>query len=206
MRRETDRQARIERAARARISSLGYLLRRELLTWIGEAKSQGEDFDEWIRDSKNAGTLFKATDLAVARGHEMMTLLAEAPDPLAHAVRSMYVHLLEGVRRLRDYSKMGRPFEGTDIFKWVDLRTAAENDLRDCLAQLENHVIEPALLNEELILKRRRDAEGFDATLKELVRRELEELDEEDRQKAAVEAPAPPAAGVRSLWWRRLLR
>src|SRR5262245_18394919 len=50
IRRERAQQARLERSAVVRISGIAYLLRRQILAWVGSAKPEEMFFDRWIEN------------------------------------------------------------------------------------------------------------------------------------------------------------
>lgn len=190
LRREWARQRQLERAAAARISALGFKLRRQVLAWVG---GSDDDFDEWISDAKNNGTFLAELQRAEGYATAMMDLIGDAPKSVGFGVRSTYVHLLEGIRRVQWYARQVAPFSSERIWEIVDTRGHAEDDFRDVARILKEQVIEMLLLNEEASLARLRADDTFDANIGRLARAIIAE---EEAKAIAVEpqTPLPPPA------------
>lgn len=145
-------------ATAARMSALGYLLHRELRTWIGDVPDDEERIEMWTRDSQNAGTLAERIGAARSLLLEMMSLLADASAAKAAPLREAFVHFLEGSRRIQAYASQSRPSSAA-LFDWIQLRADAHADFRECIGALERGAIEPGLLNAETISRRTRAQE-----------------------------------------------
>lgn len=50
--REFRRDAESQRMAEARISSIGFLLRRQLLVWVGQTSSSSNAFETWPQNAE----------------------------------------------------------------------------------------------------------------------------------------------------------
>jgi hypothetical protein len=162
--REHQRNARATRGAIAATSARAFLLRRSLLGWVGRTKSDGDDFERWIyaalHDRRFHGELSDAINCV----RDMLAATADLDDRRANSIRRCLVLLVEGMRRVTRYATEPMP-RGIEVFEWVELRTQAEEDIRDAIRILENDVIEPYLLNEEGAQQRLRESTSFDATL-----------------------------------------
>lgn len=159
---EKRRRAHAAGAANARINTIAYQLRRQIRSWVGEPGGvevgpDGEDFEQWIRDTQNRHTFGEHLDRAEQRLDELMKSRPEATPAVGEALDRACLLFLEGTRRLNEYASTPRPgFER--IFEWVQLRQDAEKDLRACVAALERGAIAGSLLEAEQRLAAERAA------------------------------------------------
>lgn len=162
MQAEKHHRADAARVADARINTLAYQLRRQLRSWVGtpagnDVELDGDDFERWILDARNAHTFGEHLDRAEQRLDELMKLRPEATPAVGEALDRACLLFLEGTRRLNEHVSTPRPgFER--IFEWVQLRQDAEQDLRACVAALERGVIAGSLLKAEQTLADERAA------------------------------------------------
>jgi hypothetical protein len=156
--RERNRTGLREKAAVAQISAIGYLVRRQILDWIGNEPDSHDHLESWMRGSRRTQNYSLEVRSARSRLRQMMSLIGEAPADVSERVRRAYVLYLEGVRRLDDYASQSRP-RGTAILDWMQIRADAHADLRDCIRTLEDGVIEIRLLNAETMVRRQREDE-----------------------------------------------
>ena len=148
------------RTVNARIEAIAYQLRRLLRSWVG--RTDGDEFESWIRQAQNLGNLAQHLDRAEQRMDKLMAL---RPDAWSHAGRALEranVYFLEGTRRLNEYVILASP--GTDnAMQMAQLRADSEEDLRDCISDLERHVLRSTLKVEGELLaqaKARRPTSG----------------------------------------------
>ena len=152
------------RTVNARIEVISYRLRRQLRSWLGQPTTgamdleRGEDFERWIRDAQNARMLGTHLERAEQRLDELMALRPDAWPKRGRALDRVHVYFLEGTRRLNEYVDTPRPSD-EEFFDWIQLRTDAEKDLRECVEDLERHVVAPKTLAAERQLAQRRTAE-----------------------------------------------
>ncbi len=177
--REKKRSAAQCAAAVARTSAIGYSLRGRIRSWLGMSGDKDDNSEKWLRAAQRGQTLEAEFQGGVEELREMMSLLADVPEATAKGIRNAYVLYLEGIRRLSEYAIQSRPM-GIEVWDWVELKNAAVADLADCVSQLEDGVIEPALLNSEGVLARKRSTENPWHQLSEGVAKMLEEESDKD--------------------------
>ncbi len=76
-------------AANARASTTGFLLRRQLISWIGE-EPDDQHFESWIVTAQNANVLGRHLDTAEGRAIELANLAAETSPRVATALRMAF--------------------------------------------------------------------------------------------------------------------
>jgi hypothetical protein len=140
------------RTVNARIEAIAYQLRRMLRSWVGRADS--DDFESWIRQAQNLGKLAEHLDRAEQRMDRLMALRPDAWRLAGRAIERANVYFLEGTRRLNEYVALGSP-EPDNATQMAQLRADSEQDLRDCLSDLDRFVLPGALEAERNLLARR---------------------------------------------------
>lgn len=169
------------RAVDARISALGYLLRRQLRSWLGIELHETDGLENWLRSAQNAQMFGEHIDHAEHTVIDMVTLASRASEDISERVREAYVFFLAGTDRLNRYASTSRP-SGDELWDWMQLRRDAENDFRDCLAVLEANIVDRRLLTAENTLQQRRIAEDPFNRIGEILEAQLEsEEDAEER-------------------------
>ena len=174
------------KGAHTRMETIAYQLRRQLRAWVGQAGNgreieRGEDdFENWIRESQNIGTLGVQLERAEKRLDGLMALQPDAAPRVARALDRAYVYFLEGTRRLNEYVAMGRPSDDL-LWDWIRLRTDAEKDLRDCISELERYVLGGTVVAER-DLTARREAEDELGQLADLLAEQAEQRGELPRR------------------------
>jgi hypothetical protein len=152
--RESWREYVRRRTVNARIDALAYKVRRQLRSWVGSPED-GTEFEQWIRDRQNDRSFGRHLDRAEEHLDNLMALRPDAQKGRGPALDLAFVLFLEWARRLNEYVDTPRPGpEGH--FDWVQLRLDAEKDIRECIAQLERHVISRSLLAQEALLTKTR--------------------------------------------------
>jgi hypothetical protein len=182
-----------ERAAVARLSGIAYLLRQQILEWIGSDDYRGDHFERWIRDNQKGERLNRELNLAVQHAMDMLALIGDSPNRVADGVRRAYVHLLEGSRRVRWYADQHRSV--ADLYEIPEIRRQARADFRTTAQLLADKVIEPRLLEEEASLAHLRQSDTAEASISEFSR---EIVEREERESAAQRAVIAPAS---TSWW-----
>lgn len=172
LRRERQRERQQRVTIESRTSTVAFLLRRQLRSWLGMTPERDDGLETWLREAQNAQTFKKQLDTAEARLVELAQLAAEASPQVATRIRQAYVLFLAGTGRLNEYAATPRP-AGAGLLDWTRLRTDAEKDLQGCLAALENGPINAELLHAEVTLDELRDSEDpfqqlADAMLKQV--------------------------------------
>jgi hypothetical protein len=157
--REFRRDAESRRMADARLGSIGFLLRRQMLAWIGHAQTSSDVFETWIRDAQNRNSFTRELDAAERRITEAANLAPAASQQLARAIRDAYALFFAGAECLNQYVASSRP-ANHKLMSWFQLRDDAEKDFRDCVRQLESGVIYPGLLEADEIIAAKRFAES----------------------------------------------
>ena len=171
-----------ERVSGARIAATGFLVRRQIRSWLGEAAGSEDDFEIWIRDAQNAGSLRKHLDVAESRFVEMLGHAAEAARDVAASVRTAAVLFFSGASRLNDFVNTPQP-HGIAIADWINLRNIAWRDFRDCVRKLDDDVGVAVLLQEAQLLDAKRKAEFPSANvLIQKFAKGLAKLEEEQRK------------------------
>lgn len=178
-----------ERAAVARLSGIAYLLRQQIIEWIGSEDQRGDRFERWIRDNPNGDRLNRELNLAAQRTMDMLALVGDSPQRVADGVRRAYVHLLAGSRRVRWYADQHRSV--ADLYEVPEIRRHAQADFRTVAKLLEDNVIEARLLDEEASLARLRPSDAVEASITQFSRDivDLEERETAARQAAIASAP-----------------
>lgn len=141
------------RTVNAPIEAIAYQLRRLLRSWVG--RTNGDDFEEWIRQAQNLGNLAQHLDRAEQRMDKLMALRPDAWSQAGRALERANVYFLEGTRRLNEYVAPGSP-DTDNAMQMAQLRADSEQDLRDCISDLERHVLRNTLVIEGELLARRR--------------------------------------------------
>ena len=155
------KQARV-REIDSRISTTAFQLRRQIRSWLG---LDGEDdradqnpisaVTRWVeRHRSDYGT---HVTRAEQRLEEMARLTGEASQTVATGVRAAFVLFLGGTRRLNQWASTKRPKE-PEGFDYDRLVTDAEKDFTQCVAALEQVVIDPDLLLADRHLDELREA------------------------------------------------
>jgi len=164
IKRERAQQTRLERAAVARISGIAYLLRRQLLGWVGRPEPPGLELANWITRSKEQPEgINPELNLATQRAMDMLALVGDAPDRVGRGVRQTYVTLLEGIRRL--LVSVEPTWNSDDFERVAAARDDAEADFREVARILHDDVIDRQLLNEQATLARLREDDTSDSTV-----------------------------------------
>jgi hypothetical protein len=145
-------------AATSRGSTTAFLLRRQLLSWIGESDDP-RSFDDWIARAKSGNALGRHLDSAEARAIDLANLAAECSARVATKLQMAFALFAAGTRRLNDYATTERP-TGDGELDWIQLKTDAEKDLRACVEALETGPINLELLTADKELDAIRDAEN----------------------------------------------
>ena len=147
-----------ERAAGARIAATGFLVRRQTRSWLGEGDGSPDEFETWIWDSQNAGTLAKHLDVAESRFVEMLARASDAAPGVSASVRTAAVLFFNGASQLNEFVTTPRP-NGIEIVDWVNLRDIAWKDFRDCVRTLDEQVGIDVILKEARLLEAKRRVE-----------------------------------------------
>ena len=137
----------------ARIEAIAYQLRRLLRSWVG--RTDGDDFESWIRQAQNLGNLAQHLDRAERRMDKLMALRPDAWAQAGQALERANVYFLEGTRRLNEYVVLGSP-DSDNAMQMAQLRADSEQDLRDRISDLERHVLRSTLKVEGDLLAKRR--------------------------------------------------
>jgi hypothetical protein len=141
------------RTVNARIEAIAYQLRRMLRSWVG--RTDRDDFESWIRQAQNLGNLAQHLDRAEQRMNKLMALRPDAWSQVGRALERANVYFLEGTRRLDEYITPGSP-DTDNAVQMAQLRADSEQDLRDCISELEQYVLRRTLVIEGELLARRR--------------------------------------------------
>jgi hypothetical protein len=152
LRREATRERVRCQTNRARIAAIAYKLRRQLRSWVG---TDHEHFDRWIADRGNDGSFARHLDRAEELLDQLMALRPDADSKVAGGLDAAFILFLEGTRRLNEHVSTPRPALAGQI-EWIQGKFDAEADLRECISQLEGHVIEKSVLGSEAALLERR--------------------------------------------------
>ena len=146
-----------EGAAGARIAATGFLVRRQIRSWLGEGEGSPSYLETWINAQK-AGMLTTHLNAAESRFVEMLARAPDAAPTVSASVRTAAVLFFDGASRLNEFVNTPQP-KGRKIADWVDLRDIAWRDFRDCVRTLEDHVGIDVILKEAITLDAKRRAE-----------------------------------------------
>jgi hypothetical protein len=165
--RERTRQREQTRRGETRVSTLAYLLRRQLLAWLGPTLDSRAGFEAWIRTSQDSGTLAQHLDRAEATVMQLYEAAGEASGPVADGVRRVFVLFFAGAERLNEYSGKARPHQPREIPHWAQAQKDAEVELRSCLGELGKLIGAP-LLQEERVVRRQRQERDPDVRIRRM--------------------------------------
>lgn len=170
------RQARV-REVDSRISTVGFLLRRQLRSWLGMDGEGGANknpispLTRWVE--RNRPSYSDHVTRAEQRLEEMASLAGEASPEVATGVKAAFVLFLSGSRRLNQWASTERPNDETE-FDYDRLPMDATKDLTSCITALERGVIDTNLLIADKKLDDLRVAEDpFRQLADEIIRQRL---------------------------------
>jgi len=168
------KQARV-REVDSRISTVGFLLRRQLRSWLGMDGEGGANKNpisqvtRWVERHRLDYSDHVAR--AEQRLEEMASLAGEASPEVSTGVKAAFVLFLGGTRRLNQWASTDRPRDETE-FDYDRLPMDAEKDLTSCITALERGVIDTNLLIADKKLDELREAQDPFRQLAEAIRRD----------------------------------
>lgn len=134
-----------ERIAEARVVTAGFLVRRQLRSWLGPGKGSSDDLETWLRKVQNAHTFGQHIDRAEKQILEMLAFAKAAPPEVTDAVDEAAALFFNGTEWLTEFAATPRP-RGGDIADWVNLRDMAWNDLARCVTVIDTRLPTAGLL------------------------------------------------------------
>lgn len=142
------RRLRERRAARKRASTLAFLLRRQLQSWLGVNPPNGSGVAGWVIDSRTNGTLNEHLDIAEARTTDLADLSHLLPNLASQDAQGVLVLFLGATTAINliasDTVTSPQQWQPSDpSYAWRD---AAQRNLAICVEWLERSVIEPTVL------------------------------------------------------------
>lgn len=177
-------------AADADVSGRAFMLRRDLLTWLGEDathEARRDHLDAWLRQDTGPTRLDGVFKAAEDASTQLLAASLHASKAVAEAVRLAHIRLVAGIGRVKKFSRESRPHG----WLWIHLQRSAVTDLTECVALLEAEVIDGQLLADAKALEKQRASQEPFKQLSEAVLAEIE------RSEAAQPLPPPSASAPR---------
>jgi hypothetical protein len=174
---ERARRKEAREAANADVSGRAFMLRRDLLNWLGtDPSKRGATLDDWLRAGPGPVRLTGVFDAAETASRELLAASLNASKAVSREVRLAHIRFVAGVDRLRKFTGEPRPAPA-DTWDWIQLRKSAIADLAECVALLETHAIDRELLRNAAALEKQRASEDPLTRLSEAIVAHVEQGD-----------------------------
>jgi hypothetical protein len=149
LQRERARDRERIRVADERIGATAFLLRRELLSWLGDEPESDPDHTlrAWLADQSNAKLLEARFALAERYATELLSAATEASARQAEAARRIATHVVNTVDWLRSHHAAGPAANAGlsrswDIISWF---TAGRDALKSAIVLVDTKVVGSSL-------------------------------------------------------------